>query len=125
MAMAERPYRVRYSTSTIIEGNWAAATLATGEPAPQVASSAETFTVTGLTNGVTYIFAVTALRQPVYYFSVTALDNTQNRNESDFSPESTLAIGPFTEGAESNQLSASPAVTVPYCLNPFRTVLSR
>ena len=41
-------YDVRYSTSTINDGNWAAATQTTGEPAPQVASSAETFTVTGL-----------------------------------------------------------------------------
>lgn len=72
------------------------------------------YTVGGLTNGVTYLFAVSALQQPIYHFSVTALDNTQNRNESDFSPESTIAIGPMSEGAQSNQLSASPAVTIPY-----------
>ena len=41
-------YDVRYSTSTITAGNWASATQATGEPAPSVAGSAETFTVTGL-----------------------------------------------------------------------------
>lgn len=73
-----------------------------------------TFVVGDLSNGVGYVFAVSALRQPVYHFSVTALDGTQNRNESDFSPESTLAIGPFTEGAQSNLLSATPAVTIPY-----------
>jgi hypothetical protein len=71
------------------------------------------FTVTGLDNGVTYVFAVSALRQPVYHFAITVLDNTQNLNESDFSPESTLAIGPLIESATSNELSASPDETIP------------
>ena len=51
-------YDVRYSTSTITAGNWASATQATGEPAPQVAGSAETFTVTGLSESTTYYFAI-------------------------------------------------------------------
>ena len=51
-------YDIRYSTSTITEGNWAAATQATGEPAPQVAGSSETFTVTGLSGSTTYYFAI-------------------------------------------------------------------
>ena len=51
-------YDVRYSTSTITAGNWASATQATGEPAPQVAGSAETFTVTGLSESTTYFFAI-------------------------------------------------------------------
>ena len=51
-------YDVRYSTSTITAGNWASATLATGEPAPSVAGSAETFTVTGLSESTTYFFAI-------------------------------------------------------------------
>ncbi|MGI9343426.1 MAG: CFI-box-CTERM domain-containing protein, partial [Gammaproteobacteria bacterium] len=72
-----------------------------------------TFTVTGLDNGVTYIFAVSALRQPVYHIAVTVLDNTQNQNESDFSPESTIAIGPLFESVNSNELSASPDETIP------------
>ena len=41
-------YDIRYSTSTITEGNWASATQANGEPSPQVAGSSESFTVTGL-----------------------------------------------------------------------------
>ena len=51
-------YDVRYSTSTITEGNWASATQATGEPAPQVAGSSESFTVTGLSPSTTYFFAI-------------------------------------------------------------------
>jgi hypothetical protein len=72
------------------------------------------YTVTGLQNGVTYLFAVSALSQSTYYFSVTALDSTQNRNESVFSDESTINIGPAFEGALSNELSASPSITVAY-----------
>lgn len=72
------------------------------------------FTVSGLSNDETYLFAVRALRQPVYFFAVTSLDNTQNRNESDFSPEIDIALGPATAGSSSNTLSASPALTVPY-----------
>ncbi len=54
-------YDVRYSTSPINEGNWASATQATGEPAPQLPGSAEAFTVTGLTPNTTYYFAVKTL----------------------------------------------------------------
>jgi hypothetical protein len=78
------------------------------------AGNVTAYSVTGLVNGTTYRFTVSALRQSVYHFSVTALDNTQNRNESDYSPESTLAIGPLFEGAQSNELAAAPDVTVPY-----------
>ena len=51
-------YDVRYSTSTITAGNWGSATPASGEPSPQVAGSSETFTVTGLSTGTTYYFAI-------------------------------------------------------------------
>ena len=37
---------------------WPAATQVTGEPAPKVAGAAETFTVTGLTGGTFYYFAL-------------------------------------------------------------------
>ncbi|HUW81451.1 MAG TPA: Calx-beta domain-containing protein, partial [Phycisphaerae bacterium] len=51
-------YDIRYSTSSIDEGNWASATEVTGEPAPQAGGSAESFTITGLTIGTTYYFAI-------------------------------------------------------------------
>jgi hypothetical protein len=72
------------------------------------------FTVTGLENDIEYQFAVSALAQSVYHFSITARDSTQNKNESVFSPESTLAVGPLTEGMQSNVLTATPEVTTPY-----------
>lgn len=51
-------YDVRYSTSTIDEGNWGSATQAAGEPVPGLAGTAETFTVTGLAPDTPYYFSV-------------------------------------------------------------------
>ena len=51
-------YDVRYSTSSITNGNFASATQASGEPAPKVAGSAETFTITNLAANTTYYFAI-------------------------------------------------------------------
>ena len=51
-------YDIRYSTSPITEANWDAATRCIGEPAPQPAGSSETFTVTSLSRGTTYYFAL-------------------------------------------------------------------
>lgn len=50
-------YDIRYRTGGAVDaGNWAAATTVTGEPAPAVAGSIQTFTVTGLSNGTAYWF---------------------------------------------------------------------
>ncbi|MBI5742653.1 MAG: fibronectin type III domain-containing protein [Candidatus Niyogibacteria bacterium] len=51
-------YDIRYSTATIIEGNWASATQVTGEPAPQIAGTNQSMTVSGLSAGTTYYFAM-------------------------------------------------------------------
>lgn len=51
-------YDLRYSTSTITAANFALAVQVIGEPAPAVAGSAESFTVSGLTSGITYFFAI-------------------------------------------------------------------
>jgi len=94
-------YRVYYGTVSVDEN--------------QIdAGNVTSFTVTGLENGNEYLFAVSALEQPVYHFSITARDSTQNGNESVFSSESTLAIGPLIEGALSNELTATPDVTTPH-----------
>jgi len=51
-------YTVKFSTSPITNANWAAATTVPGVPAPHAAGTAESLTVTGLTPGVTYYFAI-------------------------------------------------------------------
>jgi len=50
-------YDIRYSLSSITEGNWDAAIQVSGEPAPQPAGSQETFVVDGLQPGTVYYFA--------------------------------------------------------------------
>lgn len=51
-------YDVRYSTSAINSENFDSAIQATGEPAPSIAGSSETFTITGLSANTTYFFAI-------------------------------------------------------------------
>ena len=52
-------YDLRYSTSTINDGNWTSATVVTGMPAPSVAgTTTETKTVTGLSSNTLYYFAI-------------------------------------------------------------------
>jgi hypothetical protein len=53
-------YDLRYSDATITESNWDSASLASGEPIPQSYLSSETFTITGLSSGTTYYFALKA-----------------------------------------------------------------
>lgn len=51
-------YDIRYSTSPITTANWAQATTAPGEPAPAIAGTVQTFTITGLLGSVTYFVAM-------------------------------------------------------------------
>jgi hypothetical protein len=70
-------------------------------------------TVTGLTNGVEYLFAVAAVKQPSYHLSVTAVDSTTNQNQSDFAVDRSIDIGDPVEGTISNELPATPETVVP------------
>ena len=51
-------YDLRYSTAPITPANWNDATSVAGEPAPSVAGSTESYTVTGLQSNTTYYFAI-------------------------------------------------------------------
>jgi hypothetical protein len=51
-------YDIRYSTSLISDANWASATQVASEPTPSVAGSSESMTVSGLSSGTTYYFAI-------------------------------------------------------------------
>lgn len=72
------------------------------------------FTVTGLINGTTYRFSISALTQATYYVTVTAVDSTQNQNESDFSVEQSIQVGPINESPRSNELTALPEFIQPF-----------
>ena len=81
-------YDVRYSTATITEANWASATQATGEPAPSVAGTPESMTVSGLSEDMTYYFAIkTSDEVP----NESALSNVANETtQAGFSYEGTI-----------------------------------
>ena len=51
-------YDIRYSTSFITNANWTTATQVSGEPAPLIAGTAQSMTVSGLSSNTTYYFAV-------------------------------------------------------------------
>ena len=51
-------YDLRYSTSAITSDNFSSATAVIGEPAPSVAGSSESMSVTGLSANTTYYFAI-------------------------------------------------------------------
>lgn len=51
-------YDLRYSTSNITASNWDSAMQVAGEPAPHVAGTLESLTVTGLSPSTTYYFAI-------------------------------------------------------------------
>ena len=53
-------YDIRYATSPVDEGNWAAALQCADEPAPQAAGHMESFLVSGLSPTTTYYFALKA-----------------------------------------------------------------
>ena len=81
-------YDIRYSTSTINDGNWASATQVTGEPAPQVAGTVQSVVVSGLSAGATYYFAIkTADEVPNW----SALSNVPSGTTGSAGP---LQVGP-------------------------------
>lgn len=51
-------YDIRYGLAPIVEANWGAALQAMGEPVPLMAGSAQSFSLTGLSCGTTYFFAL-------------------------------------------------------------------
>jgi len=75
------------------------------------------YSLNGLTNGVTYSIAVSALYQATYYLSVTAYDNTANPDhESDYSDEGSLVMR--DESVLSDIETDAPEAVVPFPLLP-------
>ena len=70
-------YDIRYSISPINDGNWATVLQLTGEPAPLVAGTVQTVTVTNLSPSTAYYFAIkTSDEVP----NVSALSNVSSAN---------------------------------------------
>ncbi len=52
---------LRYSTGTINDDNWTTATQVTGEPSPETSGQTQSLTVSGLSQGTSYYFALKAM----------------------------------------------------------------
>jgi hypothetical protein len=60
-------YDIRYSTYNITDANWSFTTQVTGEPSPSIAGTVEVFTISNLTAGTTYYFALRAFQYNISY----------------------------------------------------------
>ncbi len=104
-------YDIRYSTATITNGNWASATPVTGEPAPAVAGTVQTFTVPGLAGSQIYYVA---MRTTDDRSNVAALSNVPSGNTSDTIPPAAVRDlsfwgGPGAAGGAATLFRESPA----------------
>jgi chitodextrinase len=74
-------YDIRYSTSPITAANWNTAISVTGEPAPLVAGTSQSYTVSGLNIETTYYFAIKTVDEASNWsglsnvISVTTIDD--------------------------------------------------
>lgn|GEM_PF-875989 len=80
-----------------------------GEQSVDVPGGTEQHVVTGLENGTTYRFAVSAIARATYHVAVSVYDNTPQQNESVLSPPASVALGDEAESPISNALAATPS----------------
>jgi len=76
-------YDIRYSTSAITSTNWGSAVSVSGEPAPTIAGTQQTFTITGLNPSRTYYVAIRATDDAA---NVSALSNVPSGTTLDTIP---------------------------------------
>jgi hypothetical protein len=94
-------YDIRYRTdAAITSGNWATATTVTGEPSPSVAGTLENFTVTDLSPGTTYYFAIKTADEVSNWSGVS--NSPSNSTDSDITAPADitdLATGTVTDSS--------------------------
>jgi len=101
-------FDLRYRTNLINTSNWTTATQALGEPLPAPAGTVQSFTVTGLTAGRLYYFA---LRTSDEATNVSPLSNVTNATTALVNAVDTNAPGAvtnlFVSGVTSNSVTLS------------------
>ncbi len=99
-------YDIRYSTSTINDGNWASATQVSGEPAPLAAGTNQNMVITGLSASTTYYFAMKTSDEVL---NTSALSNVATGTTS--TPPDTTAPAAVTNLATSSPTASSITLT--------------
>ena len=79
-------YDLRYSTSLITGSNWGSAVQVSGEPPPQPAGQTDSFTVTGLSAGTTYYFALKVGDEVPNWSSLSNVPSGRTRPSVDITP---------------------------------------
>jgi hypothetical protein len=92
-------YDIRYATTAITAANWTSATQVANEPAPKIAGSAETFTVTGL------------LSSTVYYFAIKTADEVPNWSDLSNVPSAWTSAEQTAPAAIANLILSTPTQT--------------
>jgi len=71
-------YDLRYSTSSIVtNAQYLSATQVTGEPTPAVSGTPQTMTITGLSEGTTYFFAIKAIDEALHSSTISNIASRQ------------------------------------------------
>ena len=123
-------YDIRYSTSTITDVNWDAATQVSGEPVPQPAGTPESLSVAGLSENTTYHFAIKAADERNNWSGLsniasntTALDSTPPTSINDLvaapgSSNGEIDLG-WTAPGDDGMLGMATAYDIRYSSNPI------
>ena len=78
------------------------------------AGNVSSYTLSGLTNGVTYLVAVVGVRQPILHLAVKVLDNAPVTHMGDYSAEATKTLGVAATSGTSNILTGIPEEVVAF-----------
>ena len=99
-------YDIRYSTSAITDANWGSATQCSGEPTPNVAGSAETLNVTGLSPNTLYYFAMKTADEVFNWSGLSNVVSKKTEAAADTTPPTTPSVadgGSYTTSTASLQ----------------------
>ncbi len=99
-------YDIRYSTSTITAGNFSSATQVSGVPAPQVAGTNQSVTVTGLSASTTYYFAMKTADEVPNWSGLSNVPSATTSAAADTTPPAAV-----TNLATSNPTASSITLT--------------
>lgn len=111
---AASSYDIRFSTSTIIEGNWASTSQTTGEPTPAARNTTQTFNVPGLNENTRYYFAMKSFDNALI---ASALSNVANALTSTIPAEPTPTVSHKRSGGGGGGNKPKPSVSASSTIN--------